>query len=146
MTPDKTMAMGGITMGLDVALGILILIVAIRGWLQGFGYQAIRLGGTVACFYLADPVRGQAKPYVVRYLSAIPREFLDPLLWWVAAALSYVVLVGATTLVLKMTRRPEIPGLPPSAAATISSPGSWWGSPRGPSSRHSPRPGFSLAA
>jgi uncharacterized membrane protein required for colicin V production len=104
---------GGITMGLDVALGIVILIAAIRGWLQGFVYQAIRLGGLVACFYLADPVRDRAKPYVVRYLSAVPREYLDPLLWWVAAAVSYVVLVGATTLVLKMTRRPEIPGVPP---------------------------------
>lgn len=104
---------GGITMGLDIALGILILIAAIRGWIKGFVYQTIRLGGLVACFYLADPVRDQAKPHVVRYLSSVPRELLDPLLWWVAAALSYVVVVGVTTLFLKITKRPEVPGLLP---------------------------------
>ncbi len=32
-------------------------------------------------------------------------------MWWVSAALTYVVLVGFVTLVIKMTRRPEIPGL-----------------------------------
>ena len=52
-------------MGLDVALGIVILIAAIRGWLQGFVYQAVRLGGMIACVYLAAPVRDQAKPYIL---------------------------------------------------------------------------------
>jgi uncharacterized membrane protein required for colicin V production len=99
-------------MGLDVALGVVILIAAIRGWLQGFVYQAIRLAGLVACIYLAAPVREQAKPYVVAYLPTIPPEWLDRLLWWSAAAISYVVLVGVTTLAIKMTRRPEIPGIP----------------------------------
>lgn len=99
-------------MGLDVAMGIVILIAAIRGWIQGFVYQSIRLGGMVGCVYLADPVRDQAKPHVQRYLPAIGAEWMDRLLWWVCAALSYVVLVGAATLVLKMVRRPEIPGVP----------------------------------
>jgi uncharacterized membrane protein required for colicin V production len=100
-------------MGLDVALVIVILIAAIRGWLQGFVYQTVRLGGLVACVYLANPVRDQGKPYILRYLPTIPPEVMDRILWWVAAALSYVVLVGGTTLVLKMTKRPEIPGVPP---------------------------------
>jgi uncharacterized membrane protein required for colicin V production len=100
-------------MGLDVALVIVVLIAAIRGWLQGFVYQAVRLGGLIACFYLADPVRDQGKPYVLRYLPTIQPEVMDRLLWWSAAALSYVVLVGVTTLVLKMTKRPEIPGVLP---------------------------------
>ncbi len=99
-------------MGLDVALGIVILIAAIRGWIKGFVYQAIRLGGLVACVYLAAPVRDQAKPHVVRYLSSVPPALIDRLLWWVAASVSYIVLVGATTLVLKLTKRPEVPGLP----------------------------------
>ena len=54
-------------MGLDVALGVIILIAAIRGWLQGFVYQAIRIGGLVAGIYLAAPVRDQAKPHIVAY-------------------------------------------------------------------------------
>jgi uncharacterized membrane protein required for colicin V production len=99
-------------MGLDVALGVIILIAAIRGWLQGFVYQAIRIAGLVACIYLAAPVREQAKPHVVAYLPTIQPDLVDRLLWWVSAAISYVVLVGVTTLLIKMTRRPEIPGIP----------------------------------
>ena len=91
-------------MGLDVALGIVILIAAIRGWLQGFVYQAVRLGGMIACVYLAAPVRDQAKPYILPYLPTVKPVVMDRLLWWVAAALAYIVLVGATTLVLKMTK------------------------------------------
>jgi uncharacterized membrane protein required for colicin V production len=100
-------------MGLDVALGVVILIAAIRGWLQGFVYQAVRIGGLIACVYLADPVRDQAKPHVLPYLPTIQPELVDRLLWWVSAGVAYVVLVGATTLALKMTRRPEIPGVLP---------------------------------
>jgi len=100
-------------MGLDVALGVVILIAAIRGWLQGFVYQAIRIAGLVACIYLAAPVRDQAKPYVVAYLPTIHPDVVDGLLGWVSAAVSYVVLVGLTTLVIKITRRPEIPGIAP---------------------------------
>jgi uncharacterized membrane protein required for colicin V production len=102
-------------MGLDVALGVIVLIAAIRGWLQGFVYQVIRIAGLIACVYLATPVRDQVKPHVLPYLPAIEPELVDRLLWWVAAAISYVVLVGVTTLVIKMTRRPEIPGMPQSS-------------------------------
>ena len=36
-------------MGLDLALGALVLVTAIRGWLKGFCVQAIRLGGRGRC-------------------------------------------------------------------------------------------------
>ena len=100
-------------MGLDVALGVVILFTAIRGWLQGFLYQAIRLGGLLACVYLAAPVRDQAKPHVAAYLPSIKPDLVDRLLWWVAASVTYIVIVGVATLVLKMTKRPEVPGMPP---------------------------------
>jgi uncharacterized membrane protein required for colicin V production len=100
-------------MGLDVALAIVILIAGLRGWLQGFVYQAIRLGGLIACVYLADPVRDQAKPYVLPNLPTLQPELIDRLLWWVSAVVTYVVIVGGLTLAVKMTRRPEIPGMPP---------------------------------
>jgi uncharacterized membrane protein required for colicin V production len=99
-------------MGLDVALGVIILIAAIRGWLQGFVYQVVRIAGLVACIYLAAPVRDQARPHVIAYLPKIQPELMDRLMWWVSAAISYAVLVGVTTLAIKMTRRPEIPGIP----------------------------------
>lgn len=43
-------------MGLDLALGVIILIAAFRGWLQGFVSQALRIAGLIACVYLAEPV------------------------------------------------------------------------------------------
>jgi uncharacterized membrane protein required for colicin V production len=99
-------------MGLDLALGVIILIAAFRGWFQGFISQSVRLGGLVACVYLAEPVRNYAKPYVLPYLPTIGAELMDRILWWVSAVVTFVVLVGFTTLVIKMTRRPEIPGIP----------------------------------
>jgi uncharacterized membrane protein required for colicin V production len=98
-------------MGLDLTLGVIILIAAFRGWFQGFVSQAVRLGGVIACVYLAEPVRDYAKPHVLPYLPSIQPELVDRLLWWVSAAVTYVVLVGAVSLVIKMTRRPEIPGI-----------------------------------
>jgi uncharacterized membrane protein required for colicin V production len=101
-------------MALDLALGLIILVAAFRGWFQGFVTQAVRIGGLIACVYLADPVRDFAKPRVLPYLPTIQPELVDRLLWWVSAVFAYVVLVGCATLLVKMTRRPEIPGIPPS--------------------------------
>lgn len=92
-------------MGLDLTLGGLVLFMGIRGWLKGFLAQAIRLAGVVACVYLADPVCDLAKPRVIGHLPKIPPEFVDPLLWWTSAVVSFVVLVGLVSLVLKMSRR-----------------------------------------
>jgi uncharacterized membrane protein required for colicin V production len=101
-------------MGLDLALGMIILLAAFRGWLQGFISQAVKIGSLVACVYLADYVRAYAKPHLLPYLASVPADVVDPLLWWVAAAITCVLLVGLATLIIKMTRRPEIPGIPQS--------------------------------
>lgn len=92
-------------MGLDLALGGLILVMAIRGWLRGFILQAIRLGGVVLCVYAADPVRNVAKPEVMRYLPKIRPDLVDRLLWWTSAVATYVLLVGIATLAVKIYRR-----------------------------------------
>jgi uncharacterized membrane protein required for colicin V production len=101
-------------MGFDLALGAIIALAAIRGWIQGFVSQTVRIGSLIACVYLADLVRERAKPYVLPYLSSIEPDMVDRLMWWVSAVLTYVVLVGFITLVVKMTRRPEVPGIPQS--------------------------------
>jgi uncharacterized membrane protein required for colicin V production len=93
------------TMGLDLLLGVIVVVTAIRGWLKGFTIQAIRLAGLVACVYLADPVRDLARPYVLPHLPSIRPELLVRLLWWSAAALAYVLLVGLAMLILKFSRR-----------------------------------------
>lgn len=92
-------------MGMDLALGGLVLIMAIRGWLKGFVLQAIRLGGLVSCVYAADPVRDLAKPQILPYLPTIGPELIDRGLWWTSAVLSYVVLVGLASLAVKVYRR-----------------------------------------
>jgi len=97
-------------MGLDLALGAVVLIAAIRGWLRGFVSQAIRIAGFVACFYLADPVRDQARPYVLSRLPKVDPALMDRILWWSSAAASYIVLVGVTTLLIKLARRPDASG------------------------------------
>lgn len=97
-------------MGLDVALGVIVLIAAIRGWLRGFVSQAVRMAGFVACFYLADPVRDQARPHVLARLPKVDPALMDRILWWSSAAISYVVLVGVVTLLINLTRRPDASG------------------------------------
>ena len=110
----------GPTMWLDVTLGGIILIAAFRGWFRGFVSQAVWIAGLVACVYVAEPVRNYAKPHVLPYLPKIPPELVDRILWWVSAVVSLVVLVGVASLIIKMTRRPEIPGIARRAATTSS--------------------------
>jgi uncharacterized membrane protein required for colicin V production len=92
-------------MGLDLALGGLVLVMAIRGWLKGFLLQAIRLVGLVLCVYAADPVRDQIKPRVIGHLPTIRPELIDRMLWWSAAVASYLILVGLASLAVKLYRR-----------------------------------------
>jgi uncharacterized membrane protein required for colicin V production len=98
-------------MGLDLALAVVVLIAAFRGWFQGFVSQTVRIASLIACVYLAAPVRDRAKPYVSPYVATIQPDLVDRLLWWVAAVVAYVALVGIAMLVIKMTRRPDIPGI-----------------------------------
>ncbi|WP_165224595.1 CvpA family protein [Aquisphaera insulae] len=102
-------------MGLDLALGVMVLLAGIRGWLRGFVAQVVRLVGFVSCFYLADPVRDFVRPYVAERLPTVAPPVLDRLLWWVAAVLSYVLIVGLTTLAISLMRRPPEPGGLPQA-------------------------------
>ena len=98
-------------MGLDLALGVIILLAAFRGWFQGFVTQVVRLGALVCSVYAAAHVRDYAKPYVLPYLSSIETSVIDRLLWWVSAVATNLVLVAVAMLVVKMTKRPEIPGI-----------------------------------
>src|SRR4051794_24539996 len=92
-------------MGLDVALGVLVLLAAVRGWFRGFLLQAIRLGGLVSCVYLAEPVRELVRPFAREHLATISPDLLDKLLWWAAAVASYVVTTGVATWLVRAYRR-----------------------------------------
>jgi len=90
---------------LDLALGCLVLLSAVRGWLRGFLIQATQLCGLVACVYVADPLRDLFKPEVAKYLPSIAPGLIDRLLWWSSAVIAYIVMVGVASLVIKMHRR-----------------------------------------
>ena len=92
-------------MGLDIALGVMILLGAIRGWFRGFVLQAIRLSGVVGCVYTAGPLRDWVRPHIATYLASIPPNMLDRMLWWVSAVAGYIAMVGLGTLAVKLYRR-----------------------------------------
>ena len=72
-------------MGLDIALGILVLLGGIRGWFKGFALQVVQLVALIGCVYAASPLRDLSRPYARDYLPGIQPEVLDKLLWWSAA-------------------------------------------------------------
>ncbi len=92
-------------MGLDIALGLMILIGAVRGWFRGFVLQAIHLSGLVGSVYAAGPVRDYARPYVAPYLTSIRADLLDRMLWWSSAAVSYMAMVGVASMIVKLYRK-----------------------------------------
>lgn len=92
-------------MGLDIALGIVVGLAALRGWFKGFLRQAIPLVGVVACVYAADPLRDLARPHAREYFPTIGHGVLDKILWWSSAALAYLVLTGIAFSVLKSVRK-----------------------------------------
>ena len=92
-------------MGLDLALGGLVLFLATRGWLRGFVLQAIRLVGLVSSVYVAVPVRDQVKPYALDYLPTMRPDLVDRILWWGSSAVSYFVIVGVASLIVAVSRR-----------------------------------------
>lgn len=91
-------------MGVDVALGVLILIGAIRGWFKGFFLQVISLTALVSSVYLADPIRDFARPFAQEHFPGIQTELLDKLLWWCAAVVSALVVGGLGKGILKAYR------------------------------------------
>ena len=92
-------------MGVDIALGLMVLVGGVRGWFRGFTIQAIRLTSLVGSVYAASPIRDLVKPYVLTYLSSVPPYLLDRLLWWSAAGLTYLVTTGLGGLLVKLYRK-----------------------------------------
>ncbi|RUL89219.1 CvpA family protein [Tautonia sociabilis] len=92
-------------MGMDLILGAIVLVSALRGWFRGFSAQAIRLVGLVGGIYLAGPLRDLARPIAADRLTSMSPDLLDRLLWWIAAVVAFVVLTGTATSLLNASRR-----------------------------------------
>lgn len=92
-------------MGLDVALGVVVLVLALRGWFRGFFAQAIRLGGLVGAIYAAGPLRDLVRPAVAERLGSMPPEVLDRILWWGSSAVAFVLITGTAGMMLSSYQR-----------------------------------------
>ncbi len=92
-------------MGLDLALGGILLLSGIRGWFKGFIMQAIRLAGVVGCVYAAAPMRDAIRPRVIAHFSAIKPDLADRILWWVCGFVCYFLMVGVASLLVNLSRR-----------------------------------------
>lgn len=92
-------------MGLDVFLGLVVLVAALRGWFRGFWSQSIRLAGAVGAVYAAGPIRDASLPFVSDHLASIEPDLLRRLVWWVSAVLGFVVMTGVATGFLGLARR-----------------------------------------
>ncbi len=92
-------------MGLDIALGVIVLMAAVRGWLRGFLLQAIPLAALVGSVFAAEPLRNLIRQPAHDYFPGIRPELLDRLLWWSAAVLTFVVASGVATAVVRLYRK-----------------------------------------
>lgn len=92
-------------MGLDIALGVIVLVWALRGWLKGFLDQALQLTGLVAGVYAAGPIRDLAMPRLAPHLPSVDPSILQRLVWWSAAVLSWVIVAGLGSMLLKLSRK-----------------------------------------
>jgi uncharacterized membrane protein required for colicin V production len=100
-------------MVLDIALGVVVLLWAIRGWFKGFLIQAIGLTALVGGVYAAVPLREAVRPHAQKYLPTIEAGVLDRLLWWGLLG-TFVLIVGGIGgwLVRLNRRRSLVPGEP----------------------------------
>lgn len=107
---------GARTMGLDIAMGLVVLVWAIRGYLRGFVLQAIRLAGLAICPFLADPIRDYLQPQLAPQFPTIGPELLSRLIWWSASVLTFVAMTGLGGLTFRMSRRRTLGESEPSYA------------------------------
>ena len=92
-------------MGLDIALGAVVLLWAIRGWFKGFVLQAIGLVGLVGAILGATHVREWGRPYIQPYLPSIQPVILDRLLWWGSAVMVMSLVGGLGGWLFRLSRR-----------------------------------------
>lgn len=92
-------------MGLDIALGVVVLLAAVRGWFKGFVLQAIPLAALAGCVFLADPLRDLARPFAREYFPGVQPELMDRLLWWTGAVVGFLLTSGIAVSTVKLYRK-----------------------------------------
>ena len=88
-------------MGLDIALGLIALGMAVSGWRNGFWVQIMRLICLVAGLYLAEPIALRAEPYVSQHIKIEDAKLLQRGLWWG----SWLVVYTLGSMIVSMAAR-----------------------------------------
>lgn len=88
-------------MGLDIALGLIALSMAVSGWRAGFWLQTMRLICLVVGLYAAEPISIQAQPYVAQHIKLEDPAMLQRGLWWA----SWLAVYTLGSMVLSMVAR-----------------------------------------
>lgn len=92
-------------MGLDLALLLVVAIFGIRGLMSGFVIPVVKLTALVSAFYLAGPIRDACQDNVHPYFSAIEAATFSKILWWALVFISYIVMAGLASLMVKLADR-----------------------------------------
>ena len=96
-------------MGLDIALGLIALGLAVSGYRQGFWLQIMRLLCLVVGLYAAEPIAVAAEPYVAQHIKLEDAKMLQRGLWWFSWGLVYTLgclVVGFGAKVSKWRKSP----------------------------------------
>lgn len=96
-------------MGLDIALGLIALSMAISGWRAGFWLQIMRLVCMTVGLYAAEPLSLQLQPYVAQHVKLEDPAMLQRGLWWACWAAVYTfgsLFLGVAAKVGKWRKSP----------------------------------------
>jgi uncharacterized membrane protein required for colicin V production len=96
-------------MGLDIALGLIALGMAVSGYRHGFWQQIMRLLCLVVGLYAAEPIAIRLEPFVVQHIKLEDPKLLQRGLWWFCWALMYTLgslLIGFSAKVSKWRKSP----------------------------------------
>ena len=96
-------------MGLDIALGLIALGMAVSGYRHGFWLQIMRLICLIVGLYAAEPIAIRLEPFVAQHIKLEDGKLLQRGLWWFCWALTYTIgslLVGFGAKVSKWRKSP----------------------------------------
>jgi membrane protein required for colicin V production len=94
----------------DALAVVLTLVFALRGWLKGLVWQALRLAGLVAGLLLAARIDEPFGRFLARHFSFVPPERSDVVAWAVVVAAVYGLAAFGSHLARDLVRDARLQG------------------------------------
>lgn len=79
-------------MGLDVFFGVVVLLMALRGYSKGFANQMIQITGIVVGVIFAGQVADYLFPQIGKYMNPIPETLKMPILYFICMMTIWLVI------------------------------------------------------